>query len=749
VANQPNQPNRKSEHIRRINRVVQTRTFILMLVMGVVLFGLLFVKLYRLQIVRHEEFQSMALDQQTRSTEITASRGTIYDRSGNILAISATAETVFLSPLELAEELEKEETKWTRELLAEKLAEILEINVESIYQKMEKTYSEYEVLKLRADEDVANEVREFLNEYEVRGVYLVTDAKRYYPYSTLASHVVGFVGSENTGLYGLEARYEEQLQGQTGLVVTAKDNAGNDMLYAYEKYYDAENGNDLVLTIDTTIQYYLEKGLEEMANNYDADEGATGVVLNAKTGAVLAMASYPNYDLNDFSTVRDSKLKKAVADGSASLGDMQLRQWRNKVLNDTYEPGSTFKILTMAAALEEGVITENSDYTCKGHIRVSGEVIRCTATHGYQTLAETAAHSCNPAFITYGLGLGTEKYYEYMRDFGLVGGSGVDLDGEATGIFIDESRFTQLDLACYAFGQNFNITPIALVAAQAACINGGYLYEPYVVEQVLDEDGAVVYQHDNTPVRQVVSEETSATVRECLEYVVSDGTGRNGQVTGYRIGGKTGTADKGKTGEVVVSFVTFAPADDPEIIMLLTVDTPGRNTGTYPSGGAMVAPVAGSIMSEILPYLGIEPTYSAEELLGADTSLPKVVGLSLSEAKSRLKNKGFSYKIVGDGDTVTDQTPGGGAVIPGKSTVVLYAGEEKPDDLCTVPALVGKTPAEANTAATNAGILLRITGTTASSSGTIRVLKQSEDVGAQVPAGTVITAQLGDTAVSD
>ncbi len=747
--NVANQPNRKSEHIRRINRVVQTRTFVLMLVMGVALFALLFVKLYQLQILRHEELQGMALDQQTRSTEITASRGTIYDRSGNILAISATAETVFLSPLELAEEMEKEETAWTRELLAETLAEILEINVESIYQKMEKTYSEYEILKLRADEEVANQVREFLNEYDVRGVYLVTDAKRYYPYSTLASHIIGFVGDENTGLYGLEARYEEQLEGQTGLVVTAKDNVGNDMLYAYEKYYDAEDGNDLVLTIDTTIQHYLEKGLEEMAVNYEAAEGASGVVLNVKSGAVLAMASYPNYDLNDFGTVRDAALKKAIADGKVSLSDMQLKQWRNKVLNDTYEPGSTFKILTLAAALEEGVITEHSDYTCKGQIRVSGQTIRCTATHGYQTLAETVAHSCNPAFITYGLGLGEEKFYDYMEDFGLMDGSGVDLDGEATGIFIDESKFTQLDLACYAFGQNFNVTPVALAAAQAACVNGGYLYEPYVVEQVLDADGAVVYQHDNTPVRQVVSEETSALVRECLEYVVSDGTGRNGQVTGYRIGGKTGTADKGKTGEVVVSFVTFAPADDPEILMLLTVDTPGRNTGTYPSGGAMVAPVAGSIMEEILPYLGIEPTYSAEELLGADTSLPNVVGLSLSEAKSRLKNRGFSYKIVGDGDTVTDQTPTGGAVIPGKSTVVLYAGEEKPDALCTVPALVGRTPAEANTAATNAGLILRFTGTTASSSGTIRVLKQSEDVGAQVPAGTVITAQLGDTAVSD
>ena len=266
---------------------------------------------------------------------------------------------------------------------------------------------------------------------------------------------------------------------------------------------------------------------------------------------------------------------------------------------------------------------------------------------------------------------------------------------------------------------------------------------------MLDDDGTVVYQHDSTPIRQVISEETSAEVRQCLEYVVSDGTGRNGQVAGYRIGGKTGTADKGKTGEIVVSFVCFAPADDPEIMMLIALDTPARDTGTYPSGGAMVAPMSSSIMAEILPYLGINPTYSAEELLGADTSVPNVTGLTVEQAKSRLSGKGFAYKIVGDGDTVTDQTPAGGAVIPGKSTVVLYAGAEKPDADCTVPALVGKTPSEANVAATNAGLFLRFTGTTASTSGSIRVLSQSEDVGVKVPAGTVITVQLGDTAVTD
>ncbi len=749
MANQSNQPNRKSEKIRRANRIIQTRTFLLMLVMGLGVFVLVFAKLYNLQIVRHEELQNKALDQQTRSTEITANRGTIYDRSGNILAISATAETIFLSPLELEEELNKEGTVWTADFLVDNLARILEMNPESIYQKMERTYSQYEVLKLRAEESVANEVRKFLNENDIRGVYLVTDAKRYYPYSTLASHIVGFVGTDNTGLYGLEARYEKKLEGQTGLVVTARDNAGNDMLYAYEKYYGAEDGHDLVLTIDTTVQYYLEGGLAEMVDKFDAVEGATGIVMDVNTGAILGMASYPDYDLNDFSAVRDEGLRQAVTDGDLSLGDAQLRQWRNKALNDTYEPGSTFKILTLAAALEENVVDESTTYYCDGYITVSGERINCSGHHEGQTLKDSVANSCNPAFITYGMDLGTETFYEYMKSFGLFSGSSVDLDGEATGIFIAEENFTQLDLACYAFGQNFNVTPIALVAAQAACVNGGYLHTPYVVDRVLDESGTVVYQHDTTPIRQVISEETSAKVRECLEYVVSDGTGRNGQVSGYRIGGKTGTADKGQTGEIVVSFVCFAPADDPEIIMLLTLDTPARDTDTYPSGGAMVAPIASSIMAEILPYLGIDPTYSAEELLGADTAVPSVQDISLQEAKDRLTSKGFGYKIIGDGDMVTDQTPAAGAMIPGKSTVILYAGAEKPEEDCTVPALIGKTPAEANVAATNAGLFLRFTGTTASASGSVRVLSQSENVGAKVPAGTVITVQLGDTAVTD
>ena len=746
-------PNRKSESIRRANRIIQTRSFVLMILMGVVMFVLLFFRLFDLQIARHEELQSKAVNQQTRRTVVTASRGTIYDTAGNILAISSSAETIILSPLEINNALNDTENPvtWTKDSLAAGLAEILGKDAASIRKRMDNVKSQYELIQLRADEEVAAKVRAYVEENKISGVHLVADTKRYYPYGSLAAQVIGFVGDDNTGLYGLEAYYEEELEGQSGLVISAKDQAENDMLYTYEQYFAAKNGSDLTLTLDTTIQYYLEKGLEAMTDKFSAANGASGIVMNAKTGGIMAMASYPNYDLNDFLTVSDQTLQERIERGENTLAEMQLLQWRNKALNDTYEPGSTFKILTLSAALEEGVVDKTTTVNCGGSVNISGYTIHCSNKngHGLQTLVQSVGNSCNPAFINYGLRIGSEKFYEYMRSFGLMNTTGIDLGGEAVGVFAADSSFTQLDLACYAFGQNFTVTPLTLISAQAACVNGGYLHTPYLVERITDSDGNVTYRHDSTPVRQVISEQTSATVRECLEYVVASGTGKNGQVAGYRIGGKTGTADKGQTGDVVVSFLCFAPADDPQVIMLITMDTPSRATGTYVSGGNMVAPTASTVMAEILPYLGIEPSYSAEELLGMDTTVPNVIGSTVEQAKEKLKERALSYKIVGDGDTITDQTPAGGAIIPGKSTVILYASAAKPTDKCVVPHLLGKTPSEANTAATAAGLLIRFSGTTGSESSAIRVLSQSIDEGTEVDAGTVITVQLGDTSVTD
>lgn len=757
-------------YARQATRTVRRRTFWLMLVLGILAFVVLFFKLYDLQIIQHKQMQTRALDQQTSQTVVSAFRGTIYDRNGSQLAVSVSAEDVVMSPFHMkkqrdeeAERLEKirqenaqlaegEKKKsvdtivlWDYDSLAAKLADILDLSQDDIRERMNNTNSQYELLAKKVDEDTADQIRQLINDLNIEGLDLVATSRRVYPYGSLASHILGFVGAENTGLYGLESRYDQYLQGQSGLVVSAKDVKGNPLPYEYEQYFAAQSGQDVVLTLDANVQYYLEKYVGEMADKYGAENGATGIVMDVKTGGILGMVSYPTYDLNNAFTVQNDQFKRDLTDTS----DQLMKQWRNKALNDTYEPGSTFKILTMSAAMEEGLINMNTTYTCTGGIHVSDATIHCTGTHGTQTLKEAAAHSCNPAFITFGLQLGNEKFYEYMNDFGLMSGTGIDLDGEATGVFASPESFTQLDLACYAFGQNFNVTPIALIAAQAACVNGGYLHTPYLVEQIVDSDGSITYQHDNTPVRQVVSEETSAHVRECLEYVVSDGTGRNGQVKGYRVGGKTGTADKGQTGDLVVSFVSFAPADDPQVIILVTMDTPSRSAGTSVSGGSMVAPVNSKIMADILPYLGIEPTYSAEELLGADTTVPYVIGSSVEDAKSRVESRGFTCKVVGTGNTITDQTPAGGAVIPGKSTVILYAGAEKPNTMYTVPQLVGKTAAEANVAATNAGLLVRFSGATQTTSGNIRVLSQSLEAGQQVPAGTVITVQLGDTNMSD
>ena len=801
---------RKSEAARRANQVIRSRTLLMMVLLGIVTFLLLFWKLYDLQINQHDELQEKAVAQQTRSTVVTASRGTIYDRNGLPLAISATAETVCVSPKDIVEYVEEQREKQEaaaakakekgeayipgqvrdETYIARGLERLLGVDQETILKKMERTFSQYEMVKKKVDQEIANDVRRFINgeiddegnevpegqRVKLRGVWMQPDAKRYYPYGSLAANVIGFVDGDNQGGVGLEAKYNSVLSGTAGLTVTAKNAAGSDLLYQYEQYYDAENGKNLVLTLDSNIQYYLEKGIESMADKFDAANGATGIVMDVNTGAILAMASYPNYDLNDYGTVYDEKLQAKLDSTLAALeqnkgsyateedyqaavskaaSNILNTQWRNKCIDSTYEPGSTFKPLTLAAALEEGVVNMNTTFTCTGSIKVQGwsKPIGCSrrSGHGTQTLEVATGNSCNPAFITMGLKIGTDRYYDYLESFGLMEPTGVDMIGEVSGIFSSRAQFNTnvVSLASYAFGQTFNVTPLALIRAQAACINGGYLYTPYVVDQILDDDGNIVSQHDSTPVRQVISEETSAKVRQCLEYVVAQGTGKIGQVAGYRIGGKTGTADKTGTGDVVVSFMCFAPADDPQVIMLITMDTPSRTTGTYVSGGNMVAPTASQVMGEILPYLGIEPDYTADQLVGADATVPNVVGKTAEEAKAKLESVGFAYKTVGSGDTVTDQTPAGGAIIPNNATVILYLGAEKSSELCTVPNVVGRTASEANQALTNAGLIMKVTGATSTSSGNVHAISQSVPEGTQVEAGSVITVRFGDSSVLD
>ena len=739
------QKKRRPESARRANRIIQSRTLQLLGVFGVVTFVMLFTKLYHWQITEHEELQSIAVRQQTLRTTVDASRGTIYDRNGTILAMSASAETIFLSPKEI---LENEQDQ---ELIANGLAEILDMDAEDILKKMEKTNSQYEELKKKADDELADRVREFINENDLRGIFLRPTSKRSYPKGTLASQVIGFA-NDNGGAMGLEATYNDVLTGESGMVVTARDRDGRAVLYQYDQYFDAENGCDLQTTLDTTIQYYLEKGVQELEARFGTGKGATGIVMDVNTGAVLAMASLPTYDLNDPSAIYNDFLTAGMTEEEIieNAADLRNKQWRSKAINDTYEPGSTFKTLTLAMALEENVVDMNTGFYCGGNMTVEGQKIWCSKRtgHGQQDLTTAFANSCNPAFMNIGLRIGNAKFYQYMKDFGLMEKTGIDTTGEASGFANKEIEYSTLALACYAFGQNFNVTPIALLAAQCACVNGGYLYTPYLVEQITDQDGNVVSRHDATPIRQVISEETSALVREIMEREVTNGTGKNGQVAGYRIGGKTGTADK-VGGNVIVSFVCFAPADDPQVMMLLTLDEPNKWTGTYVSGGNMVAPVASSVMSEILPYLGIEPSYTAEELVGADKTVPNVVGFTKDAATQKLAASGFGCRIVGSGDTVTDQTPAGGAIVPNSAEIILYLGAEKSTDKCIVPNVVGDSAATANQKIVNAGLIMGVSGATNASSSTVRAISQSVEPGAEVAAGTVVRVQFSDSSVRD
>jgi len=743
VAPRPQNQKRRPESARRANRIIQTRT--LLGVFGVVTFVMLFTKLYHWQITEHEELQSIAVRQQTLRTTVDASRGTIYDRNGTILAMSASAETIFLSPKEI---LENEQDQ---ELIANGLAEILDMDAEDILKKMEKTNSQYEELKKKADDELADKVREFINENDLRGIFLRPTSKRSYPKGTLASQVIGFA-NDNGGAMGLEATYNDVLTGESGMVVTARDRDGRAVLYQYDQYFDAENGCDLQTTLDTTIQYYLEKGVQELEARFGTGKGATGIVMDVNTGAVLAMASLPTYDLNNPSAIYNDFLTAGMTEEEIieNAADLRNKQWRSKAINDTYEPGSTFKTLTLAMALEENVVDMNTGFYCGGNMTVEGQKIWCSKRtgHGQQDLTTAFANSCNPAFMNIGLRIGNAKFYQYMKDFGLMEKTGIDTTGEASGFANKEIEYSTLALACYAFGQNFNVTPIALLAAQCACVNGGYLYTPYLVEQITDQDGNVVSKHDATPIRQVISEETSALVREIMEREVTNGTGKNGQVAGYRIGGKTGTADK-VGGNVIVSFVCFAPADDPQVMMLLTLDEPNKWTGTYVSGGNMVAPVASSVMSEILPYLGIEPSYTAEELVGADKTVPNVVGFTKDAATQKLAASGFGCRIVGSGDTVTDQTPAGGAIVPNSAEIILYLGAEKSTDKCIVPNVVGDSAATANQKIVNAGLIMGVSGATNASSSTVRAISQSVEPGAEVAAGTVVRVQFSDSSVRD
>ena len=699
------------------NRMMLRRTLFLLSVCGIAAFLVLGARLYQIQIVQHDEYEAAAIAQQVRETTVSAARGTIYDRNGVVLAMSAGVDTVYISPAEI------ERYDEDKEAIARGLSEILGVDYETILKKAGNTNSWYEVVARKVEEDVAEQVRQFKSDGGYVGIKIESDTKRYYPNGSMAAHVIGFVGLDNTGLGGIESRYDSVLSGESGYVMRSTTAAGTDMLYSsYEDYVDAHDGDSISLTIDAVIQNYVEKHLAQAVEDCDIQNGAAAICMEVDTGAILSMVSLGNFDLNDYQTI--SAEAEAEISSTAQSEDeynelyalAQQQQWRNKAISDTYEPGSTFKIITLAMALEEGVVSENSSFYCGGSMNVLGRgtPLKCWkhGGHGSQTLTQAVQHSCNVAFVNIGQLVGEEKFYEYAEGFGfiertadtsqqLTAKTGIDLGGESGSIWWSEDVFCNPEnlsqLAAASFGQTFNITPIQLITAVSACVNGGNLMKPYLVQSISDSEGNLISQTEPELVRKVISEDTSAAVCRILEQVVGDqveGTGHNAYVAGYRIGGKTGTSTKttkeiSGEKEYIVSFIGFAPADDPEIAILVLLDDPSSESGIYISGGQMAAPVVGKMMADILPYLGVEPEYSDSELAAADRAVPDVSGMSLTEARSALTEAGLNYRVIGEGDTVTDQLPRAGAVIASGSEVLLYAGQSPSPVEETMPDLRG------------------------------------------------------------
>lgn len=752
--------NRRSEQTASPNRIMLRRALFLMIVCGIVAFAVLALRLFDIQILHHEEYESAAVEQQLRQTTVPARRGTIYDRGYNILAMSSSVSNVYISPEEIIRNDEDVE------LIADGLSEILGVDRERIIEKAGDRGSWYATIKLKVDDETVEAVRAFKEENGLRGVKIEEATKRYYPYSSLASHVIGFVGVDDYGLAGLEYSLDSTLSGVDGRVVRATNAAGTDMLFTdFEDYYDAQDGESVVTTIDATVQYYLEKYLSLAVEDYMVQNGACGIVMDVNTGAILAMASLNNFDLNNYLALGDDAQARVDAAQTEAERDERLAaeretQWRNKAVSDTYEPGSTFKIITLAMALEEGAVNEYSEFYCGGSVDVLGRTkpVNCwkSGGHGAETLAQSVMNSCNVAFVQIGQSVGAQSFYEYARAFGFFDKTGIDLPGEAGSlwwsdeVFCDEQNRSQL--AAASFGQTFTITPIQLITAVSAVANGGYLMRPYLVSDVLDEDGNTVRHTEPTVVRQVISEQTSALCCEILEQVVgsSGGTGKNAYVAGYRVGGKTGTSTKttleASTGEkqYIVSFAGIAPADDPEIAVLVLLDTPSNDCGVYISGGQMAAPTVGNIMADVLPYLGVKAEYSEEEQALVDREVPALSGLALEMAQQTADDMGFTCRVVGEGDTVTAQLPAAGAVIAAGSEIVLYCGSEPDASETMVPALAGLSYEQARQTLAEYGLFLRDDSGILGGEG-VTVVSQSHEPGSTAARGSVVGVSLSDS----
>ena len=783
------------EQNQRANRTILRRTLVLMVLCGIVAFVPLIGTLYHLMITEHDYYNEKAIKNQTRSTNLTATRGVIYDANMNVLASSSTVETVFIDPNEIAEQMKQPENSNLLDQIARGLGEILDVEPSFVYEQAADKQYRYKVIKRKISEELADEVRAFISENSITGVYLETDLKRYYPNSSLAAQALGFVSSDNNGSEGLEAYYNEELSGTAGKVVTSKGNYGSEMLYTYEKYYDASDGSSLITTIDSTVQAYVEKNLQNAIDKYDIKNGAFCIVMDVNTGEIKAMATLGSYDPNNYLEIYDdttallleneraaalalpeasAAYEAAIETYKQDVAAARMAQWRNRCVSDGYEPGSTFKLITLASALDSGAVTLNDSFYCGGQEKFTGreQILNCwkSAGHGAQTTAQALGNSCNIAFGHIGLRMGGDTFYDYLKSFGIMEKTGVDLPGEASGLFYerkylnDPANYGTSYLITSSFGQSFRITPMQLVRAVAAIVNGGYVLEPYIVSEVVDADGNTVEKNEKTVLRQVISQQTSETMRTLMEQVVTEGTASAAKTPGYRVGGKTGTSEKldeydengQQVKDKIVSFVGVAPIDDPKYVVLVALDTPAYSEnsekytvhGMYISGGLMAAPTVRDIFLDILPYLGVEPDYGSEDIRGVNFTVPDVIGMDETEAGELLAEKTITYRVVGSGSVVTDQLPVAGSQVPGNSQIILYMGAEKQATRVEVPDFIGCSVADVNYLASNAGLYVQAKGTDRTD---VYVLAAYQDIdpGTEVDRGTTITVEFSSTGASD
>ncbi len=685
------------------------RVLLVSLLLGILAFIPVSVRLVQLMVVDYDYYTRLALENQTRITRITGQRGLIYDRNMNVMACNQAVEHVYLDPHEL------KQSQADMEKMSAFLGKTLQRDQSWILEQGKDLTKRYKQVAAGISTETAEDIRQFINENNLSGIHLEPGSKRYYPNGTLASQLLGFVNTSMEGCEGVEAAYNSFLEGKPSQVITTKGNNEMDMPFSYENYLAGEPGYDVVLTIDATVQACLEKQMEAAISRYDVQNGAFGIVMNVNTGEILAMATLGGYDPNAYLEIADpraaaslSQLEasyKALQEGTedyedakkayqSALEEARLKQWRNRCISDGYEPGSTFKVLTMAAALDCGAIDLNTSFYCKGAEQIPGrsQRLHCwrSSGHGSEQTPQALQNSCNIAFAHIALKLGGERFYQYVKDFGILEKTGIDLYGESKGVFFDKALVTNTEkwgtasLTSGSFGQTFKLTPLQLVRAISSVVNGGYLMEPYVVSQVMDSEGNTVLAQEPTVLRQVIKEETSQTMCQLLRSVVTEGTAKNANTYGFSVGGKTGTSEKidvldangNPTLDKIVSFVGVAPMDNPEYIVLVALDTPSRSTGIYISGGVMAAPTVGAVMADILPYLGVSNSYAQDDPAGKIIEIPDFTGFTKKEAEKELKKLGITAVLEGSGSVITHQLPSGGTRVPGNSQMILYLKED-------------------------------------------------------------------------